>query len=282
MGSPAERLERFYKLFPWVEDPFAPGGRARYETALKFFRQLLEHEWLKELLPRGELSLLDICGGTGVGGVALAKALAEQGVKVRMTVCDLRESALRVAERFSAAELGSPARTIKADARELHALGEEFDAALLYGLSTPHFDAFAMVELLASASESLADDSLLLVEEGDRFYNMAILGRYRDVVYEGDEERGVLSMGAGYDALRGVVKRLYINPFTGERVALELRYWDLAGTLALAWLFFEDVDFVGYAGRAYTGMILARSPRKRLRPGDLKRPRCLAQLPRGV
>jgi hypothetical protein len=67
MGSPAERLERFYKLSPWVEDPFAPGGRARYETALKSFGQLLEHEWLKELLPRGELSLLDICGGTGVG-----------------------------------------------------------------------------------------------------------------------------------------------------------------------------------------------------------------------
>jgi len=282
MESPAERLERFYRMFPWVEDPFSPVGRARYEAALSFFRRLLEHEWLKELVARGELDLADICGGTGVGGVALAKALAERGVRVRLTVCDLRESSLRVAERFSAAELGSPARTIKADARELHALGEEFDAALLYGLSTPHFDAFAMIELLASASESLADDSLLLVEEGDRFYNMAILSRYRDVVYEGDEERGVLSMGAGYDALRGVVKRLYINPFTGERVALELRYWDLAGTLALAWLFFEDVDFVGYAGRAYTGMILARSPRKRLRPGDLKRPRCLAQLPRGV
>lgn len=264
-------------MFPWVEDPFSPGGRARYETALKFFRQLLEHEWLKELLPRGELSLLDICGGTGVGGVALAKALAERGVKVRITVCDLRESALKIAERFSATELGSPAETVKADARELHALGEKFDVALLYGLSTPHFDAFAMIELLASASESLADDGLLLVEEGDRFYNMAILSRYRDVVYEGDEERGVLSMGAGYDALRGVVKRLYINPFTGERVALELRYWDLAGTLALAWLFFEDVDFASYPGRAYTGMILARSPRKRLRPGDLKRPRCLAQ-----
>jgi hypothetical protein len=60
-----------------------------------------------------------------------------------------------------------------------------------------------MVELLASASESLADDGPLLVEEGDRFYNMAILGKYRDVVYEGDEERVVLSMGAGYDALRG-------------------------------------------------------------------------------
>jgi len=275
MGSPAERLERFYKLFPWVEDPFTLEGKVRYESALKFFRQLLEHDWLKELLSRDELSLVDVCGGTGVGGIALAKALAERGVKVRLTVHDLRESALRLAEKFSVAELGEPARTVKADARELHALGEVFDVALLYGFSTPHFDAFAMVEALASAGESLAEGGLLLIEEGDRFYSMAILGRYREVAYEGDEERGVLSLDAGYDALRGVIKRLYINPFTGERAALELRYWDLASTLALAWLFFENVDFVSYPGRAYAGVILAKSPRRKLRFLDLKRPRCL-------
>ncbi len=282
MGLPTEQLERFYKLFPWVEDPFSLEGKVRYESALKFFRQLLEHDWLKELLSRGELSLVDICGGTGIGGVALAKVIAERGAKVRLTVVDLRDSALKVAEKFSAAELGSPAKVRKADARELHALGARYDVGLLYGLSTPHFDAFSMVELLASVAESLVEDGLLLIEESDRFYKMAVMGRYREIVYEGGEERGALSFQVGYDPLRGTVKRLFLDLFTGERAALELRYWDLASTLALAWLFFEDVDFASYPGKAYAGMVLAKNPRRKLRPLDFKQPRCLKRSPGSV
>jgi len=276
--SGAEHLERFYRLFPWVEDPFSPEGRARYESALEFFRQLLEHDWLKELLSRGELSLVDICGGTGVGGIALAKALAEKGARVRLAVVDLRGSALKVAEEFSAAELGAPAEVRRADARELHSLGVRYDVALLYGLSTPHFDAFSIVELFASVAESLVEDGLLLVEEGDRFYGMAVLGRYREIIYEGDEKRGALSFQVGYDPLRGTVKRLFLDPLTGERVTHDIRYWDLASPLALAWLFFEDVDFVRYPERLYRGMIIAKSPRRKLHLEDLKRPRCLKQL----
>jgi hypothetical protein len=26
MEPPAERLKRFYRIFPWVEDPFSPEG----------------------------------------------------------------------------------------------------------------------------------------------------------------------------------------------------------------------------------------------------------------
>ena len=46
----------------------------------------------------------------------------------------------------------------------------------------------------------------------------------------------------------------------------EIRYWDLAGPLALAWFSFEDVDFVRYPGRLHAGMIIAKSPRRKLRP----------------
>jgi len=92
MLSVAEQLEKFYRLFPWVEDLFSPEGKARYKLALDFFRQLLEHDWLKELLSKGELSLVDICG-TGVGGVALAKALAEKGARVRLAVARYQQRA---------------------------------------------------------------------------------------------------------------------------------------------------------------------------------------------
>lgn len=128
----------------------------------------MEHEWLKELLSRDELSLIDICRETGVGRVALVKVLAEGRVKVRLTVFDL-----------------SPAR-------------------------------------------------------------------------------GSRSLHVGYDHLRSVEKRLYLNPFASERATLELCYWDLAGILTLAWLFFEDVDFVSYLGRAYTGMSAVKSPQRKL------------------
>lgn len=65
-------------------------------------------------------------------------------------------------------------------------------------------------------------------------------------------------------------KRLLLDPLTGERVTWEIRYWDLASPLALAWLFFEN-DFVPYPGRLHTGIIIAKSPRRKLHPEDLRR-----------
>jgi hypothetical protein len=80
--APAERLERFYRMFPWVEDPFSPVGRARYETGSQLLQAATRARVVEGAAGREASSTcLDICGGTGVGGVALAKALAERGVK---------------------------------------------------------------------------------------------------------------------------------------------------------------------------------------------------------
>jgi ubiquinone/menaquinone biosynthesis C-methylase UbiE len=266
------RLESFYKLFPWPEDPYIPEGRGRYDSALKFFRELVKHRLFEDIITKKELRVLDVCGGTGIGGVALAKALSERGAKVRLTILDLREAALRTAEKFSAEELGEPSRTCKMDARSVHTLGEKFDIALLYGLATPHFDDFSLVQLLASVASSLDPCGVFLVEEVDRFYSLTILGMYKDIYYEGDENKGVISLQVGYDPLRGVVKRLYFNPFTGERAVLEMRYWNLSTPLALAWVFFEEVDFYKYAGRNDRGIIVAKKPRSKLKPEELKPP----------
>jgi len=118
-----ENLEKLYRLFPWPEDPSSPEGRARYESAVSFFRELLGHPWLSELVSSPELSIVDVCGGTGIGGVALAKVLSEKGSGVRLFVVDARESALRLAESFGRAELGVPVEVRKLDARELHTMG---------------------------------------------------------------------------------------------------------------------------------------------------------------
>jgi hypothetical protein len=271
-SSEDARLELLYRFIPWQEDPFTPEGRARYEFALKFFRELVRHKWFEDLVVRKELRVLDVCGGTGIGGVALAKALSEKGVKVRLTVLDLRESALKLAEKFSAEELGEASKTRKIDARAVRTLGERFDVVLLYGLSTPHFDAFSLVQLIASVASSLELDGVFLMEETDRFYSLTLLATYKHIFYEGDERKGVVSFHIDYDPLRGVEKRLFLNPFTGERAVAEMRHWDLPTTLALAWIFFEELDFASYLGARATGIILARRPRGKLKPEDLKLP----------
>jgi len=53
-----------------------------------------------------------------------------------------------------------------------------------------------------------------------------------------------------------------------------VHFWSLASLSALAWLFFEDVDFHPARGR-YDGVVLARGPRRRLSPADLAEPRAL-------
>ncbi|ABL78783.1 class I SAM-dependent methyltransferase [Thermofilum pendens] len=276
--SLGESLSRFYEVFPWPEDPLSPEGRARYEAALSFFRGLLEHEWLTGIAGKRRLSVVDVCSGAGLGGVALAKAFTERGLEVELVLVDLRREALELARRFSEAELGSPAETYVLDARELHALGRRFDVALVYGLTTPHFDAFDAARVYSSIAESLADDGVLLVEENDRFYGLIVLGGYREVFYEGDERRGALSVQVGYDSLRGVVRRMHVDLSTGKRAVGETRYWDLAGTLALVWLFFEDVDFARYPGKPRTGIVIAKKPRRKLRPDELGLPTVLRKL----
>lgn len=41
---------------------------------------------------------------------------------------------------------------------------------------------------------------------------------------------------------------------------MDVYFWDIASSIAFAWMFFEDVDYV--QGRPYMGYILAHRPRK--------------------
>ncbi len=153
-----DHLSRLYSIWPWPADPWSEEGRARYEEAIKKFRSLLEHEWLSRLVgDRRTVRVLDVCGGTGIGGVALGKALSSRGLGVELTVVDLRREALEVAERFGTEELGS-VRVEIADATRLWELGLKADLALIYGFSTPHFNPWDMVRLLSSVADSLSDD----------------------------------------------------------------------------------------------------------------------------
>jgi hypothetical protein len=74
------RLDNLYEIFPRPEDPYKPEGRERYESALKYIRELLGHKFFEDILEKKEVSVLDVCGGTGIGGVAL-KGTVRKGCK---------------------------------------------------------------------------------------------------------------------------------------------------------------------------------------------------------
>ncbi|MEM3648126.1 MAG: hypothetical protein QW506_03050 [Thermoproteota archaeon] len=70
MGS--SKLSKFYSLFPWPEDPYSDQGRKRYENALKDMETLVSSKRLQNLVEKKAVKVLEVCGGTGIGGVALA------------------------------------------------------------------------------------------------------------------------------------------------------------------------------------------------------------------
>ncbi len=263
-------LDSIYSLLAWQGDPYTSEGRKRYERALREFSELRDHSFLSGL-PE-EVKVLDILSGEGIGGVALSKSLGRDR-RIRLYMMDLREQALEVARRFSKEELGQEARVLVHDATKAHEVVDGMDVVLMYGLSTPHFDPWRAALLLASVSESLKDDGVFLVEEMDRRYWVFYVTGYKDVMtkFRGDEP--ILSLHRGYDFRRGVFRRTHLSLVDGRMANLELYFWGLADFLSMMWLFFHQVDMRPLDDRRY--ILLARRPRRRLKPGDLRPPSML-------
>lgn len=278
--SKDRELEDIYRVIPWPEDPWSEEGRSRYEEGLKRFKKLVSHEWISSLAStRNCIRVLDVCGGTGIGGIALAKALMESGKSVELTITDLRKSALRTAIRFSR-EVGVKIRVRQVDALKIHETGEKYDIGLLYGNSAPHFNPWMMVRFIASVSDSITEEGVLILDEVDRIYMFLVQG-YRFVLPdEASKERAVISMHSDYDPITGEIRRLEFDLIKRKRAELSLYFWGLAELMSITWLFFEDIDFLrdeeGRKGQC-RGLVLAYRPRRRINPNDFTRlPKALA------
>jgi hypothetical protein len=191
---------------------------------------------------------------------------------VELTCLDLREDALKKAEEFSKLELGFNALTLKMDILKLYELNKTYDVCLMYGLSAPHFNPFQMCILLASVSKILTDDGILILDEADRIYGIFFLRGYQLVLPEISEEKIVISLHKSYDWITGTFKRLIVSLLSKDVAEIDLYFWNLAELMAMAWLIFNDVDFISEERRPYEGFIIAHKPRRNINVNDLTNP----------
>lgn len=266
----SERMEKYYTLHPWIEDLETSQGFERYQQVLKVMEQMVSHQWIQDILKdRKVVKVIDVCSGMGLAGIAFSKIAGDRGSKVNLTLVDLRPSALEKARGFALKQLGFVPNTIVLDVTKPLNISDKYDVALLWGFTTPHFNPWKWVKVLTNISKMLTDDGVFAFEEADRVQSIFLVRGYKDVLPEVVEEnRLVLSIHAGRDSRTGDIKRLVINIVTGDRVEINVYFWDLASSAAFTWIFFEDVDFLQIESPA-KGVILANRPRRAIKPDDL-------------
>lgn len=161
-----ESIKELYRLGIWELNPYSKEGQTRFKNAIDAFGRLLSHVWIKKLLERDAISILEVCAGTGIGGVALAKVFMERNIDVELLLVDIREDDLKLGSQWGSKVLGKSVDYVAIDAKEVHKIGRKFDVALMYGFSSPHFDPWEMLKLQASISECLNNEGIFLMEEG--------------------------------------------------------------------------------------------------------------------
>lgn len=273
-------MEKLYSVYPWAENPYEERGRKRYLETLKYMREIVKHEWVRErIASRSSVSIVEYCAGTGIGGIALARALNEEySVKTRLLLVDLREKALEIARRFSRDELGYEADTVVADVTTRLDLGEKYDIALLWGYSTPHFNPWDYVKVLSNIHRSLSSSGLYLYDEVDRIYTIFLVRGYKEVLPENLGTKLVLTIHKSYDSITGYVTRTAYDLSSSEYIDMKVYFWGLADTMTYTWLFFEDIDYMPLRA-PYSGVVLAVNPRRDIEPLNylVKNPRVLGK-----
>jgi len=247
-------LEEFYRHLRWWMDPEDERALRRFNSIVRFF----EVQNLKAS------DVLDICAGTGIAGVAAAKAFSAS----RLTLVEARGEDMEKARRWlELAGINPELRLVEGDVLNLPSLVGEHEVAVLWGHTMPHFDPFQAVKLFSGVASVLREDGVFFVEETDRIKRFLYGSAYRDFLVERKAgDYAVVSLHEGYNILRGMEVRGYYRVPGFEKIAeMELRPWDLASQLALGRVFFEEAELVtpGEHGIAGVSEVLVfRRPRR--------------------
>jgi ubiquinone/menaquinone biosynthesis C-methylase UbiE len=247
-------LEELYRYLNWRMNPADERARERFKRITEFF------ESISDRLPHGS-RVLDICAGTGVAGVALAKATDAE----LLTVLDARKDDLGLArEWLRIAEINPKLKLVQGDAREVAKLVGEHDVAVLWGYTMPHFDPFDAVKLFANVATILSDDGVFMIEDMDRVYGILYRTGYKDFLVEGQRENHtIVSIHEGYNIRRGTFRRgYYILPGFKKISDVDTHYWDLATQLALGGVFFREAELLSGREHGVGDVLFFKKPRK--------------------
>jgi len=219
--SLSEYLERFYSVFPWREDPFTEEVLRRFHESLRTFQVIIEHSWVKELLSsKSVLRIIDLCSSTGIGGIVLSRTLLNLGYSAELTLVDLRKSALEKSIEFSLGELGFKPKMLIADVIRELGFERDFDVALIWDLTTLHFNPLNWVRVLVNVSIILRDNGLLLYDEVDR-HSLFIEGDYEKIhLVEVGEDRIILDIHVSKECKSGFTRKIIVDLVPGKRVKL--------------------------------------------------------------
>lgn len=216
---------------------------------------------MKSFSSKKKVEILEICAGEGYGGLALALALKGRGVSVSITFTDIRGKVVENAKNI-ALEMGvDRVEAVALDAKEVNNLGKRFDIALMFGHSAPHFDPWDMLKVYASVSHVLVDNGVFILEETDRVKSILVNKGFKDVLIE-NPEKLVFSFHRAYNLVRGYYERSFVKWNSEKILTAKIYFWTLAELMALAWVFFEDVDL--YRTEQYGGFIVAKNPRRKI------------------
>ena len=248
-------LEEFYRHFRWWMEPGDRRAVERFRGIVNFFDGY-----------GSASSILDLCAGTGIAGVAAAKALSAS----RLTLVEMREDdARKVKSWIEMAGINPELKLIAGDVLELPSLVGMHDVALLFGHSMPHFDPFQAVKLFAGVALVLSEEGRFFVEETDRIYRFLYRSVYQPFRVEAKgEDYSIISLYEGYDVERGMEKRGYYKVPGFEKILeVEIRPWDIASQLAIGSVFFRKVELIKKEDHEIEGVsnvIIFSKPRRRV------------------
>ncbi|HII60307.1 class I SAM-dependent methyltransferase [Pyrococcus horikoshii] len=261
-------LEELYKYLYWRMDPSDERAIKRFQQIIEVFKKFRD----SGLVPT-EAKILDICAGTGIAGVAMAKVTKAK----TLTLLDARESDLKKSKDWvKIAGLELKPKLVVGDARNVAELVDEHDVAILWGLTMPHFDAFDAVKLFAGVASILSEDGVFLLEESDRVYSIFYRTGYKDILVETKTDTYTLiSIHDGYDPIRGVFKRTYYKLPGFEKITEQAhRLWDIASQLSLGSVFFKEYKAITPSEHGVIGVstvLYFRKPRKKVADEILRR-----------
>jgi len=259
-------LENLYELIEWTEDPYTEEGSKRFNAYRTSFSKLVKHKWIQEMTrSKKQISILEICGGTGIAGTALAKILKDEGMPVDLTVTDIRSKALSIAEKWGSQVLGK-VNVSNVDARAIGNLNRSYDMIVMLGNSSVYFDPWNMISLLSAANKALTDSGLLIIEDVD-FHRLMLIQGYKDLLIERIDGAISLSFDRGYNPTRGTYERIYFSMPDAKKKALgTFHFWSIAELAALVSIFYEKSDVIEHpSGKSLHFFICGYKPRKELR-----------------